>query len=250
MPDCSSEAPAGRPTVLGLIPARGGSKGVPRKNLRLLAGRPLIAYAIDVARAATSIGRVIVSTDDQEIRNVAHQHGAEIPFLRPPELAADDTLDFPVFEHALKWLEAHEGYRPDIVVHLRPTSPFRTAEDIDRAVDLLWRHPEAHAVRSVATPRQNPFKMWRVEGGVLHPLIGRPEDELYNQPRQQLPAVYWQNGCIDVTRYETIMSKRSMTGTVVLPLIMSEQHFVDLDVPADFDLAEGLIRNQVARPHS
>jgi N-acylneuraminate cytidylyltransferase len=233
------------PTVLGLIPARGGSKSVPRKNLRPLAGRPLIAYTIETARGAASLDRLIVSTDDAEIAEMGRRYGAEVPFLRPAAFAQDDTPDLPVFQHALEWLGAHEGYRPDLIVHLRPTSPFRAAGDIDAAVHLLWSHPEADAVRSVCVPLQNPFKMWRIDNGTLRPLMGSLADALYNQPRQQLPPVYWQTGCVDVTRYETVMSKQSMTGSVILPLVMADQG-VDLDTVEDFESAEAAMRRSTS----
>ena len=120
--------------ILALIPARGGSKGIPRKNIRDFAGYPLIAWSIAAALQAKSISRVIVSTDDREIAEVARQYGAETPFMRPQELAQDRTTDFPVFVHALKWLEDIEAYSPKIVVQLRPTSPIRPVDCVDSAV--------------------------------------------------------------------------------------------------------------------
>jgi N-acylneuraminate cytidylyltransferase len=112
-----------RPEVLAIVQARGGSKGLPRKNLRLLRGHPLVSYSIASARAARSISRIILSTDDEEIADVGREYGAEVPFMRPAELAQDDTLDFPLFDHAIRWLAEHENYRPDAVVQLRPTTP-------------------------------------------------------------------------------------------------------------------------------
>lgn len=119
--------------VLALIPARGGSKSIPRKNIGLFAGHPLVAYSIAAGLQAASVSRVVVSTDDEEIASVARRYGAETPFRRPEALAQDDTLDLPVFEHALRWLEQHEGYRPEVVVQLRPTSPIRPRDLVDRA---------------------------------------------------------------------------------------------------------------------
>ena len=208
--------------------------------MRILAGRPLIVHTIDVALAASSIGRVIVSTDDQEIADVARRNHAEVPFMRPAVLAEDDTLDLPVFAHALTWLQEHESYSPEIVVHLRPTSPLRTARDVDEAVALLRRHPRADAVRAVSRPRENPFKMWMLESGRLRPLLGTQQQELFNQPRQALPDVLWQNGCIDVIRATTILSKKSMTGTDVVPFVMRNDLAIDLDSEADLSLAEFL----------
>jgi CMP-N-acetylneuraminic acid synthetase len=133
--------------LLTLIPARGGSKSIPRKNLKPLGGHPLIAWSIAAALQAECKPRVIVSTDDEEIATVAREYGAEVPFMRPAELAQDRTLDLPVFQHALGWLEEKEGYLPGIVIQLRPTSPFRPAGMIDEAVRILRAHPEATSVR-------------------------------------------------------------------------------------------------------
>ena len=151
-----------RPEVLTIIPARGGSKGIPRKNIRDFAGFPLIAYSIAAARQSEAVTRVIVSTDDEEIATVAREWGAETPFLRPAELARDETLDLPVFEHALHWLAENENYSPDLVIQLRPTSPVRPVGLIDRAVAELLAHPEADSVRGIVPAGQNPHKMWRV----------------------------------------------------------------------------------------
>ncbi|MGB9639345.1 MAG: cytidylyltransferase domain-containing protein, partial [Anaerolineales bacterium] len=145
--------------VLAIIPARGGSKSIPQKNIRSFAGHPLIAYSIAAGLAAEMVTRVIVSTDDEKIAEIARQYGAEVPFLRPPEHAQDNTPDLPVFVHALEWLAENERYHPDVVVQLRPTSPIRRVSYIDQAVNLLLEHPEADSVRTVIVPFQNPFKM-------------------------------------------------------------------------------------------
>ena len=159
-----SHSPVTSQEVLALIPARGGSKSIPRKNIRPFAGYPLIAYSIAAGLAAETVTRVIVSTDDEEIAAVSRQYGAEIPFLRPAEFSQDQTPDLPVFQHALHWLAENEGYQPEIVVQLRPTSPFRRVLHIDQAVYQLLEHPDADAVRTVCVPFQNPFKMWRISG--------------------------------------------------------------------------------------
>ncbi len=159
--------------MLALIPARGGSKSIPRKNIRPFAGHPLIAYSIAAGLAAELVTRVIVSTDDEEIAAVARRYGAEAPFLRPAELAQDHTPDLPVFQHALEWLAEHEGYQPEIVVQLRPTSPFRRVAHIDQAMYRLLEQPEADSVRTVCVPFQNPFKMWRIgPDGLMQPAAG------------------------------------------------------------------------------
>lgn len=249
MDDIIQDDPSTGLEVLALIPARGGSKSIPRKNIRPLAGHPLIAYSIAAGLAAETITRLIVSTDDEEIAAIARQYGAEIPFLRPPEYAQDQTPDLPVFQHALRWLQEHEGYRPDVVVQLRPTSPFRRVWHIDQAVYRLIEHPEADAIRTVCVPFQNPFKMWQIgPDGFMHPLI-KPDflpsgnREPYNLPRQDLPEVYWQTGYVDAAWTDTILEKNSMTGQHILPLIIDPAEWIDIDSADDWRRAERLLES-------
>ncbi len=232
------------PEVLALIPARGGSKSIPRKNIKPFAGHPLIAYSIAAGLQAEHVGRVIVSTDDPEIAAVARDYGAEVPFRRPATLAQDATPDLPVFTHALAWLEEHEGYRPDLVVQLRPTTPVRPPDLVDRAVRLLLEHPEADSVRGVVPSGQNPYKMWRItQAGRLAPLLEVPGlAEPYNAPRQSLPPTYWQTGHIDVIR-PRVFAAGSMSGRVILPLVLDPLYTVDLDTPLDWMWAEWLVRH-------
>ena len=235
-----------KPEVLAVIPARGGSKGIPRKNIKLFAGHPLLAYSIAAGLAAESVGRVIVSTDDEEIAAVARQYSAETPFLRPAEFSGDATPDLPVFQHAMEWLEENEGYQPEIVVQLRPTSPFRRVWHIDQAVYRLLENPQADSVRSVCVPFQNPFKMWRIDqNGTMRPLLdnysGATLHEPYNQPRQALPEVYWQTGYVDAAWADTIRNKHSMTGERILPLIIDPAEWIDIDAPEDWRRAERLL---------
>jgi YrbI family 3-deoxy-D-manno-octulosonate 8-phosphate phosphatase len=230
--------------VLALIPARGGSKGIPRKNIRLFAGYPLIAWSIAAAKRSELITRVIVSTDDEEIAAVAREYGAETPFLRPVELAQDQSTDLPVFEHALKWLEEVEGYRPEAIVQLRPTSPIRPRGMVDDAIRVLLAHVDADCVRGVVPAGQNPFKMWRFEdaGKPLKPLLELDRiAEPYNAPRQALPPVYWQTGHIDAIRVATISQKHSLTGDNVYPLVIDPRYTVDIDTPADWAKYESLV---------
>ena len=230
--------------VLALIPARGGSKSIPRKNIQLFAGHPLIAYSIAAGLASQTITRLIVSTDDEEIASLSRQYGAETPFLRPPEYARDDTPDLPVFKNALDWLEHHEGYQPEIVVQLRPTSPFRRVWHIDQAVYRLLERPDADAVRTVCIPFQNPFKMWRIgSDGLMQPLITIDHPEAYNLPRQSLPEIYWQTGYVDAAWTDTILQKGSMTGDHILPLVIEPSEWIDIDSPDDWRRAERLLES-------
>lgn len=230
--------------VLGLIPARGGSKSIPRKNILPLAGFPLIAYSIAAGLASRTINRLIVSTDDDEIAEISRKYGAEIPFIRPAEFARDHTPDLPVFQHALRWLNENEHYQPGIVIQLRPTSPFRRVEHIDNAVYRLLEHPEADSVRTVCVPFQNPFKMWQIsDDGFMTPLMQTEFPEPYNMPRQALPDVYWQTGYVDAAWSDTILEKNSMTGERILPLIIDAGDWVDIDSAADWLRAERLVKD-------
>jgi len=230
--------------VLALIPARGGSKSIPRKNIRSFARHPLIAYSIAAGLAAEEVTRVIVSTDDEEIAAISRHYGAETPFLRPAEFSQDQTPDLPVFQHALRWLAEHEGYEPEIVVQLRPTSPLRRVWHIDQAVCRLLERPESDAVRTVCEPFQNPFKMWRIEpDGFMQPLVQTGGPEPYNQPRQALPQVYWQTGYVDAAWSDTILKKSSMTGDRILPLVIDPSEWIDIDSPDDWRRAERLLES-------
>jgi len=230
--------------VLALIPARGGSKGIPRKNIREFAGYPLIAYSILAALRSKLVTRVIVSTDDREIAETAKEYGAEVPFMRPAELAQDDTLDLPVFEHALGWLKAHENYEPDFVVQLRPTSPIRPRDLIDRSIQMLADHPQADSVRGVVPAGQNPYKMWVInQDGNMKPLLAVDGiKEPYNAPRQALPKTFWQTGHIDVIRPKVIFHKGSMSGDVILPVQIDPKFTVDIDHQRDWARYESLVR--------
>ncbi len=237
---------ATKPEVLGIIPARGGSKGIPRKNVRDFAGYPLIAYSIAAGLQSEHITRLIVSTDDPEIAEIAQSFGAEVPFLRPKSLAQDDTLDLPVFQHALNWLAEAEGYRPELVVHLRPTSPVRPVGLVDESIEILLAHPEADSVRGIVPAGQNPYKMWKIEGdGQMNPLLTvEGMDEPYNSPRQALPKVYWHTGIIDGIRPRVILEKNSMSGDLILPVHVDPVFSVDIDTPLDWAHCESLIRER------
>jgi CMP-N-acetylneuraminic acid synthetase len=215
--------------ILALIPARSGSKGIPHKNIANFRGKPLLAHSIEQAKASRRVTRVIVSTDSPLYADIARQHGAEAPFLRPTELSGDHATDLEAFEHALSWLETHEGYRPDVCVHLRPTYPTRRPEDIDRGIDLLLSDPGFDSVRSVVPAPETPFKMWfREADDSLRPVVECPGiPEAYNQARQRLPQAYLQNACVDVVWSRVIREQHSMTGRRIRALLMDHLHDID-----------------------
>jgi N-acylneuraminate cytidylyltransferase len=233
-----------KPEVLVIVPARGGSKGIPRKNIRNFSGFPLVAWSIAAAKQSELVTRVIVSTDDEEIAAVAREWGAETPFLRPAELAQDLSTDLPLFEQALSWLATNENYRPDVVVQLRPTSPIRPKTCVDAAVRSLLQHADADSVRGVVPAGQNPHKMWRLPAGEQGPMKNLLEvdgiEEPYNAPRQILPNVFWQTGHIDAIRPAAILNG-SMSGKNIFPLLIDPKFTVDLDNLNDWMRAEWLV---------
>lgn len=235
--------------VLGLIPARGGSKGVPRKNIKLFCGKPLMAWTIEEAKKSKHITRIVVSTEDEEIASVAKQHGAEVPFMRPAELAEDSTTDLPVFQHALEWLREHEGYKPDVVLHLRANSPLRIAADIDRGIELLMQNPHAESVRAVTKAPLHPLKTYTLaEDGVLSAFV--PEETFgiqkpFNLPWQALPKAFTTGGYLSVIKPETILEKRSMSGDLMLGFEVDSRNVIDIDTPMQFTLAEMLMRERL-----
>lgn len=224
--------------LLTLIPARGGSKGISRKNLAPLAGRPLIAWTIAAALGSTKLGRVLVSTDDAEIAEVARQHGAEVPFLRPSELAADESGALEVALHALGWIEDNTNDRPEYLLLLQPTSPLRIAADIDAAIELA-RTRSADAVLSVCEAVPHPLLARRVdEHGVLADFIPVPEA---SGRRQDFPPAYYLNGAIYLNRCVSLRTTRTFQPPGALAWRMPLERSLDIDTPLDLRIAEALL---------
>jgi YrbI family 3-deoxy-D-manno-octulosonate 8-phosphate phosphatase len=228
--------------TIAIVPARGGSKSIPRKNVRPLGGVPLLAYSIEAGLTARLVDRVIVSTDDEEIAEVARGWGADVPFLRPAALAGDHTPDLPVFQHVLAWLEAHGGGAPEIVVQLRPTSPLRPSDCVDAAIELLRGDETVDSVRSVVPATQNPYKMWRLHADrTMTPLLTAEAPEAYNRPRQELPQTFWQTGHVDAIRTRVIREQASMSGSRIRALVVDAADACDIDTEADWQRAEWLL---------
>lgn len=236
----------GRPGVLALIPARGGSKAILRKNLLNILGKPLVAYSIEHALASRHITRTIVSTDDPEIAQVARTWGAEVPFMRPSELAQDLSPDVDVFRHALEWLRDRERYTCDLVVHLRPTGPVRRVELIDKAIEAMLRASDADSLRSVSWPMETPYKMWKIVDGYLQPLLDLPGIvEPYCQPRQSLPEVFWQNGYVDIVRPQVVLNG-TMCGRRIIPFVVDDP-ICELDYPESIAAVEAALATLAER---
>jgi len=228
--------------VLAIIPARSGSKSVKDKNIRLINGKPMLAYSIMHALQAKCIDRVIVSTDSEKYASIAREYGAETPFIRPAEFATDTSLDIDVFRHALEYLEQNEGYMPELVVQLRPTYPVRRISDIENMVKYMRDTPGISSMRCIAPAKEIPYKMWfKGEDGLITPVM-TDIPECYNMPRQQLPKVYYQNACIDVVRAEVILKEHSMTGKIIAGYEMDENF--DIDTEEEFNAAEKYLVQQ------
>ena len=222
-----------RPAVCALIPARGGSKGVPKKNTRLVGGHPLIAYSIAAAKLCQAIDRVVVSTDCREIASVARTYGAEVPFLRPARLARDSSPDIDFVRHALDWFQSKEGSRPDLLVHLRPTTPLRDPVLMQSAIESIRRNSSATSLRSVHELPEPPQKMMGIKNGYLTGLFpDDPRAEYYNLPRQAFPAAYDPNGYVDIIRSNFVNRQESLHGPFILAFVTPPA--VEIDTPEDF----------------
>jgi len=226
-------------SILALITARGGSKGIPGKNLAPLAGKPLIAWTVEAARGASSLARTLVSTDDEAIAAACRSCGAEVPFRRPAELAGDRSSHISVVEHALRWLESEERYLPDYVVLLQPTSPLRTSADIDAAVSLALGK-NADAVVGVCVAENHPYLVKGLDGnGGLVDYVTPP---LAYARRQDFPPAYVINGAVYVNRREALLRSGSFVPPGALPYVMPRERSIDIDTPADLDAAAAALR--------
>jgi CMP-N-acetylneuraminic acid synthetase len=235
--------------VLGVIPARGGSKGVPQKNTRLVGGKPLICYTIETALGCVDLDRVIVSTDDPSIAEIATAAGAEVPFLRPTELAGDTTHTPPVIAHAVRYLEEREGYTVDLVVTLQPTSPLRRQDHINQAVETLQHNPAFDSVISVCEVEFPPFWMLRLEADTLVPFVNDTVDYFLLE-RQQLPPVYRPNGAVYVTRRELLLTAGVVIGKYVGAVVMDAESSLDVDTPLDLQLLELVLAGRQRHRHT
>jgi CMP-N-acetylneuraminic acid synthetase len=223
--------------VLGVIPARGGSKGIPGKNIVSLGGRPLLAYTGDAVRSSTRLTRTIVSTDDSAIADCARSLGLDIPFMRPAALAGDEVPMLPVLQHAVRTLE-EQGFASDIVVLLQPTSPFRRAEHIDAAVSALERTGGDSVVSVVEVPHQfNPLSVMSIEDGRLKPFT----DGAAPNRRQDKPRVYARNGPAVLAVRTRVLQEGSLYGEQTWPLVMAPEDSIDIDTPWDARVAEALL---------
>ena len=229
--------------ALGIIPARGGSKGVPRKNIRLLCGKPLIQYTAEAALASSRLSRVILSTEDEEIAEVGRRCGLEVPFLRPAELARDETPTLPVVQHAVRWIEA-EGNRYDVICLLQPTNPLRGADDIDDCIQLLEASGADAVITVLPVPAEfNPHWVYLPDEAGLLRLSTGEADPLPR--RQALPAAFHREGSVYVTRRNVLMEENSLYGSRLRGHLMSSNQCINIDTEADWQRAEKILSTSV-----
>jgi CMP-N,N'-diacetyllegionaminic acid synthase len=228
------------PNILTIIPARGGSKGVPRKNVKALGGKPLIAYTIEAALKSAYCTRTIVSTDDQEIADISAGLGADVPFLRPPEFASDTAKAIGVVKHALQIVEEMDNKIYDIIVYLEPPSPFRISEDIDESIELFLENDPGSVVSVYEANQFHPILMKKIEDGELKPIW---KDEPEGVPRQLYePTCYMRNGAVYVIRRENILGGK-FYGSPIVPYVMPEERSVCIDSTLDWYAAEAVFRD-------
>ena len=233
--------------VIALIGARGGSKGIPHKNITPLAGHPLIAYSIAAAKLSTSVEEVIVTTDSEEIAEVSRRYSATVPFLRPAKLAEDQSLDIEFFRHYFDFLIAGEHGVPDLVVHLRPTTPLRDVRMIDDAVRYMIDHPEADSLRSMSEVEVCAYKLFRLEGEFGVPIATYDgEEEFYNLPRQRFSPAYTGNGIVDVIRPQVLLDTGLLHGKKIK--IYPTERTADIDGIADLEYARTLVSDEKYQP--
>ncbi|NEQ78820.1 MAG: acylneuraminate cytidylyltransferase family protein [Moorea sp. SIO2I5] len=227
--------------IIGLITARGGSKSIPRKNTTLLAGKPLIAWTIEAALQSQGLNRVMVSTDDEEIADVSKKWGAEVPFLRPAALAQDDSAHIPVLIHAVEWLEQVEGTTLDYLMLLQPTSPLRSAKDIDLAIKLALDQ-NAESVVSVCEAFTHPYFTRRITGdGKLKDFVQKPDGYLR---RQVLPPAYAWNGAIFLVRRDILIKKQTLETDRTYAYVMTPERSLEIDTPWDLYLADLILSDR------
>ncbi len=214
---------------MALIPARGGSKSVPKKNIRLFKGHPMIAYSIAAARLAENVNRVVVSTDSEEIAGISRQYGAEVPFLRPFEYAQDDSPDIDFVRHAIEWLYDNEKHIPGYFVHLRPTTPIRNPADIDGAICLIRQDRESTSLRSGSICTHPPYKWFKKEGKYLSPLMPGITCDEANLPRQGFPEVYIPNGYVDIIKSDYVIKADLLHGDRMLGYKTNEVPDIDTE---------------------
>jgi len=220
--------------VVAIIPARSGSKGLPDKNIKILAGRPLLAYSIAAAQLAVNIQRTIVSTDSEHYASIAREYGAEVPFLRPVEISGDASSDYEFVKHALDWMKENEGYQPEYLVHLRPTTPLREPRYIDAAIERIKQVSCTTALRSVHEMAESTYKTFEIKNGFLNCVCtGSWDIEAAGLPRQRYKKTYEGNGYVDIMKSAYVLNNHKVYGDQVIAYVTPR--VFEADTIEDFD---------------
>ena len=228
------------PQVLGIIPARSGSKGVPDKNISMVRSKPLIFWTIDAAKKAKNLDKIIVSTDSEKYASICENYNIQVPFLRPAELSSDEATSEDVIIHAVKWMKKNKQYNPEYILYLQPTSPLRTASDIDKAINIA-EEKQAHSVVSVELANRHPYFMKKIDHTGL---ISHYKRQKVPTPRRQdLEPIYVLNGAIFLIRTEIILNNKSWYEDKCYSYIMPSKKSIDIDSPNDLHIADFLLKD-------
>jgi CMP-N,N'-diacetyllegionaminic acid synthase len=224
-----------------LIPARGNSKGVKNKNIVKINGKELIYYTINIAKKLKNISKIVVSTDSEKIAKIAKKYGADVPFIRPKKYARDNSTDLEVFQHYVGWLKNYNFQKPNLIIHLRPTTPFRSLKVINLAINIIKKNKNISSLRSMKKSNFSPYKMWHINKrtGFAYPVIIK-KNELHSMARQKLTTSYDHIGYVDILRVRDTINKNSMTGKKIFPFILQKKSlkkFIDIDTMYDLSVA-------------
>lgn len=227
--------------IVGLIPARGGSKGIPMKNIKDYCGYPLIYYSIQQSLESKYISETYVTTDSKEIQDISQKYGAQVPFLRPSNISGDFATDYEFITHFIYWYQFNYSEVPNIIVQLRPTYPNRSVTIIDDCIDKFIKSYEDYdSLRTVIPMEKSPYKMYTIESNILSPLFKKVNNilEPYNQPRQILPKTYMHNGYLDIIKTSSVIRMNSISGNKIYPYVLSVDDIDDIDTIDDWKRSE------------
>ncbi len=229
--------------VWAIIPARGGSKGVPRKNIKKMGGYPLIAYSIAVCKMSRIISRIVVSTDDEEIATIAKEYGAEVPFIRPKEAAGDNSTDYEFMDHAITWFADNEGFVPEFFAHIRATTPIRDSKIVDDAIEKFMNAPMFTSLRSAHKASESPYKWFlKNENGTFGSAMDELDNETINNSRSSFQDFYIPDGYVDVLRTEYIIKNKKLHGGMMMAY--ESPPCTEVDTIEEFDYLEYQLKNK------
>lgn len=244
--------------IVSLIPARGGSKGIPNKNIKLLNNKPLIEYSINTSLKSKIINETIVSTDSSEIAFIAKNLGAKVPFIRPSNISQDNSPDIDFVKHYINWVRNNNAKMPDIIIHLRPTYPIRDIDMVNKSIETFINNYDKYdSLRSVIEIDKSAFKMYHIDDHynesikekLLTPVIPSSEyvflKEPHNMCRQNLPKTYLHNGCIDIFKTSIVLNNNTLSGTHILPLIMTKDESYDIDNIEDWNKTNKRLKSEL-----